>query len=257
MLLFGDTCGLPRLLRVLGGRGVQGLVRAEIRPEQEPELSELAAANDLPLLVQPRLDSPDYAEFAARVASMAPELIVVDSYSMLLRPDVLAIPELGALNVHFAPLPRYRGPNPTQWAIINGETETGVTLHWMTDAIDAGDIVAQRLTGIGFDETWVDVNRRLDAIAEELLTETLPRVLEGAAESTPQDESAATVSRRRTPEDGRIDWSMGDVEIYNLIRALVPPLPGAFYERDGERVVIDRRLTLEEVAELRAQVSRS
>jgi methionyl-tRNA formyltransferase len=251
VLLFGDTVGVSRLLRVFDPELVQAIVRAEIRPEQEAELTELAHAHGLPVLVQPRFDAEAYPVFAERVRSLAPRLIIVDSYSMLLRPDVLEVPALGAINVHYAPLPRYRGPNPTQWAIINGEGETAVTLHRMTAEIDAGPIVAQRRVPIRFEDTWTDVNERLDEAAESLLADQLPHLIAGPVTARPQDEADATSFPRRTPEDGRIDWSASVVRIHDLIRALVAPLPGAFYEAGGERVVLDRYLTVAEVVALK------
>jgi methionyl-tRNA formyltransferase len=257
VLLFGDTIGLPRLLRVLDRGLARALVRAEIRPAQAPDLATLAEEHDLPLLVQPRAEESGYRAFVERVRELAPELILADSYSMLIRPEVLELPALGAVNVHYAPLPRYRGPNPTQWAIVNGESETGVTVHYMTEAADAGEIIAQRIVPIEPTDTWVDVHARLEPVAERLLGEQLPRILEGTAERTPQDEAAATQFPRRTPDDGRIDWSWSVERIHNLIRALVAPLPGAFYESDGERIVIDRYLSLSEVTALkRNQIGR-
>jgi methionyl-tRNA formyltransferase len=244
VLLFGDTVGLPRLLRVLDPEVVQAVVRAEIRPKQERELTELGHSHGLPVLVQPRQGSDAYPVFVERVRAIAPRMIVVDSYSMLLPPDVLAIPPLGAVNVHYAPLPRYRGPNPTQWAIINGERETAVTIHLMTDEVDAGDILAQRLVPIAFEDTWVDVHARLDAAAEDLLGDQLPRILTGRVRRRPQDEELATRSKRRSREDGLIDWDSTVVRIHDLVRALVPPLPGAYYLSSGQEVVIDRYLTV-------------
>jgi methionyl-tRNA formyltransferase len=251
VLLFGDTVGLPRLLRVLDPEVVQAVVRAEIRPKQERELTDLGHSHGLPVLVQPRQGSDAYPVFVERVRAIAPRMIVVDSYSMLLPPDVLAIPPLGAVNVHYAPLPRYRGPNPTQWAIINGERETAVTIHLMTDEVDAGDILAQRLVPIAFEDTWVDVHARLDAAAEDLLGDQLPRILTGRVRRRPQDEELATRSKRRSREDGLIDWDSTVVRIHDLVRALVPPLPGAHYVSSGQEVVIDRYLTVAEVTALK------
>ncbi len=227
------------------------MVRAEVRPEQANELTALADQWELPLLVQPRAGSSAYEKFLDRVRDLAPRLIVVDSYSMLLRPDVLEIPELGAANVHFAPLPLYRGPNPTQWSIINGERETGVTIHRMTEEVNTGEILAQGLVPIGFRDTWLDVNTQLQKLAEELLAETVPGLLAGTIVGAPQDEKAATRSRRRSPEDGLIDWDLPTRRIYDLVRALVAPLPGAFYMESGSKVVLDRILGIGDVASLK------
>ena len=239
---------MPRLLRVVDRARIRALVRAGNRPEQESELAALAKSAGLPLLVQPLRDSVEYAQFVDRVRSLAPELILVDLYSMLLPPEVLAIPRLGGVNVHYAPLPRYRGPNPIQWALINNEHQAGVTLHCMTGDFDAGDILAQALVPIRFDDTWMDVTARIDRVAEPLIAEQVPRLLDGTAVRRPQADAEASRFPRRTEEDGRIDWSHGVLEIYNLIRALVAPLPGAFHQTPRGSVVIDRFLTISEVA---------
>jgi methionyl-tRNA formyltransferase len=249
--VFGDDVGLPRLLRLLPPGAVQAAVRAGIRPAQEGPLARLCSAADVPLLVQPRVDAAAYPSFAGAVERLAPDFILVDSYSMLLPAELLAIPTRGALNVHGALLPAYRGANPTQWALLNDERETGVTIHCMTEEFDAGDIVAQSRVPIRFEDTWVDIHARIRQATEALLAEQLPRILEGSYERRPQDAAAASHFRRRRPEDGRIDWGASTLAIYNLIRALVAPNPGAVY-RDGDAdVVVDRYLTMSEVATLK------
>ena len=144
LVLFGDTIGLPRLLRLLDPSVVRALVRAEVRPEQESDLARLAAERELPLLVQPRRTSDAFPEFARVIRALAPDLILVDSYSMLLPSETLELPPMGGFNVHGALLPRHRGANPIQWAIVNDERRAGVTIHRMTEEIDAGAIIAQR-----------------------------------------------------------------------------------------------------------------
>jgi methionyl-tRNA formyltransferase len=251
LVLFGDTSGLPRLLRQLDPSLVTALVRAEVRPEQEPELTRLAAERKLPLLVQPRRTSDAFPAFVEAVRALAPDLILVDSYSMLLPPPLLEAAALGGVNVHGALLPRHRGANPIQWAILNDERSTGVTIHRMTEEIDAGAIVAQREVPIGFGDTWKAVYDRIAAATETLLAEQLPRLLAGTARATPQPAGEGLGNPRRTREDGRIDWSSSVLRIYNLVRALVAPLPGAFYEDGGREVVLDEFLTISQVAALK------
>ena len=224
LVLFGDTIGLPRLLRQLDPALVAGLVRAEVRPEQEPELARLAAERHLPLLVQPRRTSDAFPAFVDAVCGLAPDLILVDSYSMLLPPSLLDLAPLGGVNVHGALLPRHRGANPIQWALLNDERSTGVTIHRMTEQIDAGAIVAQREVPMGFGDTWKAVYDRIADATEALLAEQLPAVLAGTATATPQPAGAGPGNRRRTREDGRFDWSWSVLRIYNLVRALVAPL---------------------------------
>ena len=251
VVLFGDTIGLPRLLRLLDPSVIRALVRAEVRPEQEPDLTRLAAERELPLLVQPRRTDDAFPEFARVIRELAPDLLLVDSYSMLVPPEILDLPPMGGVNVHGALLPRHRGANPIQWAIINDERRAGVTIHRMTEDIDAGAIVAQREVGIEFGDTWREVQARIADATESLLTEQLPLLLSGVATATPQAPAEAHTNPRRTREDGRIDWSRSVLEIYNLVRALVSPLPGAFYEVGGRDVILDRFLTVSQVASLK------
>jgi methionyl-tRNA formyltransferase len=251
VVLFGDDVGMPRMLRLLPAGCVRAAVMAAIRPGQRDHLEPLCAAADVQLLVQPRLADPGRASFVRTIERLAPDVILVDSYSMLLPPEVLAIPRRGAFNVHGALLPAYRGANPTQWALLNDERETGVTIHVMTEEFDAGDIVAQRRVPIRFDDTWLDVHARVGAATEELLAEELRGILSGAHQRHRQDPSAARHYRRRHPEDGEINWDDSVLAIYNLIRALVAPNPGAFHRAGGAQVVLDRYHTVSEVAALK------
>lgn len=243
VVLFGDTAGLPQLLRMHALSGVQSLVAAAIRPGQHEELAALAKTHALPLLLQPKPGDAGYGAFVARLRDLAPDLLIVNSYAMILRSDVLAIPRFGAVNVHGALLPAYRGANPTEWALINGERETGVTIHVMDDGIDTGPIIAQRKVPVRFADTWLDVRHRVMAAADDLLAETLPAILAGGVTLSPQAPAAGRSWRRRRAEDGRFAWSQPAIDIYNLVRALVEPHPGASV--DGE--VIARRLSLSEI----------
>ena len=251
VVVFGDEVGLPRLLRLLPNATVRAAVRAATRPSQEKALTRLCSDAGVPLLAQPRPDAAGYPAFVADLQQLAPDIVVVDSYSMLLNADVLAIAPMGAFNVHGALLPAYRGANPTQWALLNDERETGVTIHCMTEEFDAGDIVGQRRVPIRFDDTWLDIHARVRQATEALLAEQLPRILDGSYERQPQDPDAARHFRRRRAKDGRIDWTASVLAIYNLIRALVAPNPGASYVKGDEMVVIDRYLTISEVAVLK------
>ena len=248
VLIFGDTPGVRQALRVIPPAMVCGLVAAEIRPQYHRELELLAAERRVPLLIQPRVTATSYSDFVQRVQRLAPELMLVNSYSMLVREDVLSVAARGAINVHMALLPEYRGGNPIQWALLNDEPETGVTMHYMSPEFDAGDIIAQRRIPILFMDTWCSILARLQEATEGLLGEELPKVFAGTNARRPQDEARARYYRRRHPEDGRIDWDHSVRHIYNLIRALVKPNPGAFYEARHGRVILDQYLPVSAVA---------
>jgi methionyl-tRNA formyltransferase len=250
ILLIGDTYGVPQVLRTLPPDSVIGIVAASNRPQHHESLAGLAADRNVPFLIQPPWRSADSPAFIEAISRLDPDVIVCNSYSMLLRPDVLAVPRLGSVNLHFGRLPEFRGPNPLQWAIIEDERSTAATLHWMSPEIDAGDVIADVTIEIGFDDRWRDVWARLDVAADQLLRDVLPLVLTGTAPRRPQDGNRTRVRRRRTPNDGRIDWDTGVLAVYNLIRALGDGLPPAFYETEGGRVELDRRVTLAEVTAL-------
>ncbi|HJP61090.1 MAG TPA: methionyl-tRNA formyltransferase [Gemmatimonadaceae bacterium] len=248
VLVFGDSGGVAQTLRHLPERALAGIVGAEIRAQYLAALRAIAEARRVPFLVQPRVNSPLYDKFCSSVKALGAQLILVNSYSMLIRPDVLNTPTFGAVNLHGALLPKYRGSNPLQWAIINNETETGVTLHYMDAGFDTGDIIAQAKVPILFEDTWLDVRARQMEASETLLQTQIPRLLTLSNGRSKQDEREAAHWRRRTPADGRIDWSMSTLSIYNLIRALVHPHPGAFFSDGAETRVIDEFMPFEEVA---------
>ena len=134
----------------------------------------------------------------------------------------------GAFNMHGSLLPKYRGRAPVNWAVLNGETETGATLHEMTEKPDAGRIVDQQRVPIGPDETAVEVFRKVTDAAEQVLKRSLHSLVAGKAVLRPQDLSKGSYFGGRKPEDGRIDWSKSAWEVHNLVRAVAPPYPGAF-----------------------------
>ncbi|RCS59386.1 formyltransferase [Parvibium lacunae] len=181
---------------------------------------------------------PNSAEWIAQFEELAPDFIFSFYYRKMLCQDILWIPLHGALNMHGSLLPKYRGRAPVNWAIINGETETGATLHYMEVKPDAGDIVAQTAVPILADDTAKEVFDKVTVAAEITLCQALPHLLDNTHERTPLDLSEGSYFSGRQPEDGRIDWHSTPQEIHNLVRAVAPPYyPGAFFEvtLHGER----------------------
>ncbi|MEI3002198.1 MAG: formyltransferase family protein, partial [Victivallis sp.] len=163
-----------------------------------------------------------------RIRAMKPDYIFSFYYRDMLGGEILSIPSKGAINLHGSLLPKYRGRVPLNWAIINGETEAGVTLHYMTKKADAGDIISQEKFAITDDDTAKTVFDKAAEAAKVLLDRELPKIAAGTASRTPQDESKATTFGGRKPADGEIDWTKSAKEVRNLIRAVTKLYPGAF-----------------------------
>ena len=221
------------------GAQVLALVLPSNRVGHDVEIARTAArAAGLPVRVQPPRDRID--PFVRELETLAPDAIVIWSYSMILPAAVIGVPRRGCVNVHGALLPSYRGPHVLQWAIINGETETGVTLHYVDAGIDTGPVIAEERFPIGPEDDAPSVREKLRVAGSRLLRRWWPAIAAGTAPRVPQDESLAKYYPLRTPEDGRINWSAPAVSIHNLVRALAAPWPGAFTQLGREKLVLRR-----------------
>jgi methionyl-tRNA formyltransferase len=185
-----------------------------------------ATAADYGLATIAPLD-PNGGEVVARVAACRPDFLFSFYYRQLLKAPLLSLAARGALNVHGSLLPKFRGRAPVNWAIIHGATQTGATLHYMTEKPDAGDIVAQSAVPILPDDTAREVFDKVTVAAEIALHGALPSLVAGTAPRRSQDSGDATYFGGRKPEDGTIDWSQAAGIIHNLVRAVAPPYPGA------------------------------
>lgn len=183
-------------------------------------------------------------EAVAELRALAPEAIVVVAYGQILRPDVLAIPDRGVLNVHPSLLPRWRGASPIPAAILEGDQQTGVTIMLMDAGMDSGPILAQRTFAINASDTAASLSERLSECGGDLLADTLPRWLSGEIEPAPQDNSQATTSPLLRKEDGAIDWRLRASDVWRRVRAY-NPWPGAYTSLDGEPMHIWRAWPLD------------
>jgi methionyl-tRNA formyltransferase len=173
-------------------------------------------------------DSVNTPEWIARLREMQPDIIFSFYYRNLICQEILDMPRLGAFNLHGSLLPKYRGRVPINWAVLNGETETGATLHHMVKRPDAGDIVDQEAVPIGPRDTAQDVFIKVTAVARQVVERSLAAIKQDRAPRRPQDESQASYFGGRKPDDGRIDWHADARQLFNLIRAVTHPYPGAF-----------------------------
>ncbi len=198
-------------------------------------VAELAQMAGVPVLAP---DTPNTPVMISHIASLRPDLILSFYYRRLLCPTLLALPRLGAINLHGSLLPKYRGRAPINWVLVNGETHTGVTLHYMIEQADAGDIIAQRVVPIAFEDTALTLFEKVTQAAVELFQDTFPLFKAGIAPRVPQDPRQVTYFGGRTPEDGKIDWARPALGLYNLVRAVTTPYPGAFTSFGGKKLYV-------------------
>ena len=230
------VAGLDELLAT--GDEVALVVTHADRPDENVwwrSVGELADRHDVPHLVDPDLGSPDLAQ---RLRALAPDFIFSFTFRQLLPGQLLEIPRLGALNLHPSSLPKYRGRSPINWVLVRGETETGVTLHYMVEKPDRGDVVAQRSFPIVELDTALTLHQRATDEARLLFREAYPLLRERRAPRIRQDPAQASYFGGRKPEDGEIDWAWPARRIYDLVRAVTHPYPGAFTAHDGRRLFV-------------------
>jgi len=203
---------------------------------QASPIKQIALECGLPIFQPPTLRKP---EFVAPLRALAPDVIIVAAYGLLLPPEVLALPPRGCINTHASLLPRHRGAAPIAAAILAGDTETGITLMQMDAGLDTGAMLATRSIAIDDEDTTGTLTPKLAHLAAELLIETLPQILAGAITSQPQDAAHATVFKSIKKEQGRIDWTRPAIEIARRVRAF-NPWPSAFTFWNGAQLKILR-----------------
>ena len=231
----GYTCLDLLLAR---GDNVIGLITHEDHPDEKiwfktPAIA--AAEHAIPVHTPESVNTP---EWVAKIAAMQPDLILSVYYRHMIGQVILDLPPLGAFNMHGSLLPKYRGRAPINWAVLHGEPSIGMTLHRMVKRADAGAIVDQQGVDISPLDSAEEAFRKVMPCARTVLARQIDHLLAGTATETPQDESQATYFGGRKPEDGRIDWTRTSGEIFNLIRAVTDPYPGAFTDFSGARLMV-------------------
>jgi methionyl-tRNA formyltransferase len=208
--------------------------RGRGRKIQPAPVKAFTLAHELPLLQPDRLREPAVAD---TLRAWKPDLGVVAAYGKLIPASLLHLPPLGMINVHASLLPKYRGAAPVHRAVIDGEPETGVTIMRVSEALDAGNMLARSTRPIGPDETSDAVERDLAGLGARLLVTVVDAMASGPVAEEPQDERFATYAPRLTKEEGLIPWSRSALEIHNRVRGLFP-WPHAFTYLDGRRVIV-------------------
>lgn len=219
------------------GADVRLVFTHEDSPTEEiwfQSVRELAERHGIPYLTT---DVNEPANVAT-VREIAPDFLFSFYYRNMIKPEVLEIPRTGALNLHGSWLPRYRGRVPVNWAVINGETETGATLHHMVAKPDAGDIVDREKVAIEFTDTAFDVFTKVTEAAVAVIARSYPLLAAGTAPRIPMNLAEGSYFGGRRPADGLISWTKSAEQIYNLIRGVTHPYPGAFTYLEGKKVIV-------------------
>lgn len=224
------------------GANIIGVYTYEDNPKENwfPSVKLLAQKNNIPTFTPEKLTAED----VQNIKNLAPDIILSVYYRSLISDEILKLAPLGAFNMHGSLLPKYRGRAPINWVLVKGEKETGATLHYMVAKADAGDIVGQKVVAISNEDTALTLTQKVTAAACEIIKEVYPLIETKNLKPRKQDMSISTYFGRRTPADGLIDWNQNAQTIYNLIRAVTKPFPGAFFEENGKKIIIWRAKVL-------------
>ncbi|MEQ2007962.1 MAG: methionyl-tRNA formyltransferase [Limisphaerales bacterium] len=224
------ACPTLQALATTPGFQVVGVVVQPDKPKgrdlklQPPPVKELALRLGLHVFQPERARNE---AFIAQLRELRPDLIAVLAYGQILPQALLDIPPHGCLNVHTSLLPRWRGAAPIQWAILEGDAQTGVTIMRMDAGLDTGGIISTHSTPIAPDDNAQTLHDRLAVLGAELLVQTIPRYVSGELQPQPQPAAATTYARKLTKDDGRLDWSQPAHVLHNRLRAFTP-WPGTF-----------------------------
>ena len=239
IVFFGTPdLAVPSLRETAAHHDVTAVVCQPDRPKGRsrkpvpPPVKEWAVAHDIPVHQPAKLND---GAFEAWLTSHHPDACALAAYGRILKQPILDVPKLGFLNMHPSLLPKYRGPSPIQSALLQGETETGITIIRLSMDMDAGDIVSQSREPISNDDNGITLSERLANRGATMLAEALDNLASGKATFRSQDHSAATYCSILTKEDGRIDWTCTAIDIHNQVRGS-QPWPGAYTTLDGETI---------------------
>jgi methionyl-tRNA formyltransferase len=185
-------------------------------------------------------DANQLMDLIPQIQKLAPDYLFSFYYRHMIPAELLACARIGALNMHGSLLPKFRGRAPVNWAILQGATETGATLHMMEVKPDAGDIVGQSTVSIGPNETATDVFGKVSQAAVTVINLVLPELIQGHIPRKPNNLDQGSYFGGRKPADGQILWHQTAQQVHNLVRAVAPPYPGAFTDWQGQRRIVVR-----------------
>jgi methionyl-tRNA formyltransferase len=221
-------------------RDVVGIVSMHSKKEATTSgyfsYDDIALNNNISHTKVKNINSQKAVDFLRKVE---PDVLIVCGWQQLLKKEVLKIPKVGSIGFHSSLLPKYRGRAPVNWAIIKGETETGVTAFFLEEEADAGDIIAQHAFPIEYEDDCATIYQKVSQSCDEILKECLPKLKNGTLKTCKNEASSLPCWPKRSPEDGRIDFNWDSRKIYDWVRALTKPYPGAwFIDEDGNKILI-------------------
>ena len=199
----------------------------------DDETEQIALANKIRVIKSRNLKNHhDY------IQELSPDLIFVVGWRTIIPEEIYSLPRLGCIGIHGSLLPKYRGFAPLNWALINGEEEVGVSMFYIGEGVDMGDIIAQKGMKVDHEDDMAVIKENFDELIVNLFIEQLSKIISGDITPVKQDEQNASYGCMRLPEDGEINWSLPATELYNFIRALGKPYPGAFTFFNGKKLYI-------------------
>lgn len=215
--------------------GILCLIEDSHEEQYHLKISAIAKEQHIPISYSTEVKSSGYASLLQQIK---PDIAFAIGWRYLITKEAYSIPPKGTLIIHDSLLPQYRGFAPMNWAIINGEKETGVTLFHIAEGVDSGPIIDQLSTEIHFHDTAQTVDERIIELYGQIIIKNLPLLASTQSVGIPQKEEQATYTCKRTPEDGEIHWHQTAEQIYNLIRGLTHPFPGAYTSLHGKKMYI-------------------
>ena len=243
ILYFGNGVRGVKCLETLVNNN-ENIIGVVAHPNPESTVAHLARELGLPVYQPERVNA---SSFVDEVVKLYPDLSILSGYNQILKKRIISIPKHGTINLHGGKLPEYRGVAPINWQIINGETTGGCAIIYVDEGIDTGDIIVQEYYDISLEDTAATVVEKTLEIFPRLLIETLEKIKTGTVKRIKQNVEEGCYYTRRYPRDGKIDWkSMTAMEVYNLVRALVKPYPGAFTYHGDAKIIIWKASLLRE-----------
>ncbi len=201
-------------------------------------IGEFSRTHSIPVFKTKNINS---AESLNYLKQFAPDLLILASFTQILKPPVIDLAKKGTINLHGGKLPQYRGASVLNWQIINGEPEIGISIIFVDEGIDTGDIIAQARWPLKPTDTIKDVVDKTLTLFPKMLLKAVKEIDAGTVKRIPQDKTKGRLYRKRRPEDGLIDWqNMSLTQINNFVRALTKPYPGAFYYQNGKKIIVWR-----------------